>query len=819
MKRGSSARARVQGWFDTQGWTPFEFQARCWTAYGRGESGLILASTGIGKTYAAWFGPLIAWMKESSNSDVAPPLKVLWITPLRALATDIADTLRRPVEDMGLPWTIELRTGDTPASIKRRQRNHLPSCLVTTPESLSLMLSYPDARSRFDKLSAVIVDEWHELLGSKRGVLTELALSRLRSWTPSLRIWGLSATMGSLEIAMQALLGPLHSGGKLVHGPAVAPIHIRSVIPDNMERFPWTGHLGLRLLPEVVETIDKAGSTLVFTNTRSQTEAWHRAILEARPDWAGILALHHGSLDRRIRRNVEEMLREGRLKGVVCTSSLDLGVDFSPVDHVIQIGSPKGIARLLQRAGRSGHRPGRTSRITCVPTHAFELLEVAAARHAISKGIIEPRHPVSEPLDVLAQHMVSVALGGGFKAQPLYDEVRNTLAFHKLSRRKFDWVRRFVSTGGPSLGAYPHYHRLVRRRHRYIVENPTIARRHRMSIGTITGDAAITVRYTGGKRLGTIEERFVSGLKPGDVFLFAGRALEYRRIRDMTVWVRRSKQAHGRTPRWLGGRMPLSTQLAGAMRTLLDQARGNSDVSPEIDALEPILSLQAKWSKVPASEELLVEKVSTREGYHLFIYPFEGLLVNEGLAALLSYRLTIQQPLTVSIAANDYGFELLSDQPIPIQSATELNQLLSESKLAQDILASLNASEMARRQFRAIARIAGLVFQGFPGGRTKSSRQLQVSSSLLYNVFQRYDPQNLLLRQAADEVLDRQLDYRRLKNSLKHISKCRCTIIETDHPTPLAFPILVNRLRLKLSSERLAKRIQRLQVQLEKAAN
>ena len=779
---------------------------------------MIHAATGIGKTYAVWFGPLMAWMDQNRTHLDQPSLQVLWLTPLRALAADTLDALYLPVKQLALPWTVELRTGDTPASIKRRQKSRLPSALVTTPESLSLMLSYSEARNLFNSVAAVVVDEWHELLGSKRGVLTQLALARLRRWSPELRIWGLSATLGNTGVAMQALLGDRADNGILVEGFKPHTIELKAIIPDRMDRFPWAGHLGLKLLSQVIDEIEQAESVLVFTNTRSQTEIWYHAILDNRPDWAGIIALHHGSLDKTTRRLVETMLGEGRLKCVVCTSSLDLGVDFSPVDRVIQIGSPKGIARLMQRAGRSGHKPERTSRITCVPTHAFELIEIAAARQSMDAGSIEPRHPVMQPLDVLAQHMVSVALGGGFAATELFDEVKQTYAYRDLSRRKFDWTLRFVRSGGPSLQAYPEYARVVLRKKRYTVENRTIARRHRMSIGTITSDAAITVKSLNGRRLGTVEERFISRLKPGDVFLFAGQALEYVRIRDMSVWVRKAKRTKGPVPQWLGGRMPLSTELSGSVRQLLAHAGEGELVSPEMKALKPVLDLQARWSKVPGAKEVLVETLRTREGHHLFVYPFEGLLVNEGLAALVGYRLSKRQPITFSIAVNDYGFELLSDNPIP-REKSELKGLFSSNRLLTDILESLNASEMARRQFREITRITGLVFQGYPGGRQKSSHQLQASSSLLYSVFERHDPENMLLKQAAEEVLQQQLEFQRLKTSLQRISAGRLRVVKTDQPSPLAFPILVNRLRLKMSSEKLVDRIKRLQVRLEKAAD
>ena len=809
--------ARILSWFQSNGWQPFAFQKRCWAAHAQGKSGLVYAPTGIGKTYAAWLGPVMAWMGRRQSSQDPPPIQVLWLTPLRALAADTCDALRLPLRHLDLPWTVELRTGDSPASLKRRHKTRLPSTLVTTPESLSLMLSYPESQSLFKSLSTVVVDEWHELIGSKRGVQTQLALARLRRWNPALQTWGLSATIGNTDVAQRALLAVSEKDAVLIKGRTPRQLDIQTIIPRQMGRFPWAGHLGLNLLPQVVAVIEGAESTLVFTNTRSQTETWYQAILDRRPDWAGIMALHHGSLDKGTRRTVEAMLREGRLKCVVCTSSLDLGVDFSPVDQVVQIGSPKGIARLVQRAGRSGHQPGRTSRITCVPTHAFELVEIAAARRAIANGLLEPRLPIMQPLDVLSQHMVSVALGGGFKAQDLFDEVRSTFAYHHLSRRQFDWVRRFVTNGGSTLGAYPEYCRVVRRRHGYRVENPTIARRHRMSIGTITSDAAIGVKYMNGRRLGTVEERFISRLQRGDRFQFAGRTLEYLRIKDMTVWVRKAKGAPGRAPQWLGGRMPLSSELAGAVRFMLDRAAGGRYDHLEMAALKPILALQSRWSVVPGKKDILVETWRSKEGWHLFVYPFEGLLVNEGLATLVGYRLTQRSPATFSITANDYGFELLSDGPLTLPKNT-LKRVFSPVRLMSDILASLNASEMARRQFREIARVAGLVFQGYPGGRQKSSLQLQASSSLLYNVFRRYDPQNLLLKQATEEILDRQLEYHRLKGALERLSTGNLRLLTTDHPTPLAFPILASRLRATLSSEKLADRIQRLQIRLEKAA-
>ena len=517
------------------------------------------------------------------------------------------------------------------------------------------------------------------------------------------------------------------------------------------------------------------------------------------------------------RQIVENDLREGKLKCVVCTSSLDLGVDFSPVDRVMQIGSPKGVARLMQRAGRSGHRPGQISHLIYVPTNALELIEVAAARKAIAGRIIEPRQPVHSPLGVLAQHMVTVAMGESFSANALFEEVKTTYAYRDLTRQEFQWALDFVTDGGPTLTAYPEYSRLIRNNRKYTVASETIARRHRMNIGTITSDASLMVKHLHGRKLGTIEESFISRLKKGDHFVFAGHVLEYARIKDMTVYVRKAKNRKGSVPQWLGGRMPLSTQLSAAVRQQLAIVQSGKYDSPEVAAVRPILELQAEWSAVPKETELLIERTHTREGEHLFIYPFEGRLVHEGLAALFAFRIARKKKMTLSISVNDYGIELLSDQKLPFEDGVS-NGLLSTAGLDHDILNSLNSSEMAKRQFREIARVAGLVFQGFPG-RPKTGGQLQASSGLIFNVFKRYDPDNLLLKQAVTEVLERQLESHRLTQTLKRLSSCDIRFVDTAYPTPLAFPLMVNRLRAKISSEKLVDRIQKMQIALEKAAD
>jgi ATP-dependent Lhr-like helicase len=804
----------VEEWFESRGWQPFPFQREAWNAYRAGESGLIHASTGTGKTYAAFFGAVLEGLEEAGTGP-APPVRVLWVTPLRALSSDTAVSLEQPLAPLGLDWDVGIRCGDTTSAVRARQKKRLPSVFVTTPESLSLLLTYPDAREKFASLRCVVVDEWHELLDSKRGALTELALARLRSFRPDLRVWGLSATLGNLETALAALVGVGRSG-RIIRGHIPKAIVIDSVQPPVIDRFPWAGHLGLSLLPQVIEAIAEGRSCLAFTNTRSQTEIWYQAILEARPDWAGQIALHHGSLDRKVRDWVEEQLRCGSLRCVVCTSSLDLGVDFSPVDRVIQIGSPKGVARLLQRAGRSGHQPGATSRVTCIPTNALELVEVAAARTAAAAGAVEAREPFAEPLDVLAQHAVSSALAGRFRRDELLNEVRTTYSFRNLTPEVWDWVLDFVTRGGESLRAYPEYRRVVLENGLYTVPDPKVARRHRMSIGTIVSDATVQVRFLRGGRLGTVEESFAARLKPGDRFNFAGRVLEFIRIHDMTVWVRRSSRPANTTPRWMGGRMPLSTELASAVRQKLDLARRGLYTDVEMSAIRPILEVQASWSRIPASHELLVEDLRTRDGHHLFIYPFEGRLAHEGLAALAAYRLSRLRPQTFTLSVTDYGFELLSPDPIELDTAG-LRALFRTDCLAEDMLDSLNAAELPKRQFREIARIAGLVSTGLPhAGR--SAKQLQASSSLFYAVFQEYDPRNLLLHQARREVLERQFEFHRLKRALERMSVSDIVRVEASRPTPLGFALMVQRMRESISSEKLADRVRRMAQKLEREA-
>lgn len=816
----------LEAWFHARGWSPFAFQREAWAAIAEGRSGLVHATTGSGKTYAVWLGLLNRALKEdrrpgarpSRGRALHPPHRILWITPMRALAADTGRALERPLADLGLDWSLSVRTGDTSAAERARQAKRLPTTLITTPESLSLLLTRPDAREVFASLQAVIVDEWHELMGNKRGTQTMLALARLARWNPALIVWGLSATLGNLEEALAALTGDAVHDALRIEGLEPKTLEIDTLIPDSIERFPWGGHLGTKLVGRVAEEIDRYGTTLVFTNTRSQAEIWYQSLLDQRPDWAGVIALHHGSIDKAQRDWVELGLKEGRLKAVVSTSSLDLGVDFLPVERVLQIGSAKGVARLLQRAGRSGHAPGRTSRVTLVPTNALELIEAPAARQAALARHVEARTPPAKPLDVLVQHMVTVGLGGGFRADDLFAEVKTAYPYRSLTREEFDWCLDFVERGGATLAVYPEYHRVERDADGvYRVPRADIAKRHRMQVGTITSDAMMNVAWMTGGRLGTIEEGFIARMKPGDCFTFAGRILELVRVREMTAYVRRAARNSGLVPQWQGSRMALTSELADASLAMLERAHGGDFGEPELAAIRPLLTLQDQWSTLPRTGLLVCEAVRSREGHHFFCYPFAGRMVHIGLGSLLAYRAARDRPGTFSLSMNDYGFELMSLEAFPWRMLIEAEGLFSTERLLEDTLASLNASQLAERKFREIARVAGLVFQGYPGAH-KSARQLQASSSLFYEVFRKHDRGNLLLSQAETEALEQELEIERLRRTLDRMNAWQLAFHEPPRFTPFSFALMVERLRDRITTDKLADRVQKLIAELEKAA-
>ncbi|NHZ97326.1 ligase-associated DNA damage response DEXH box helicase [Massilia sp. CCM 8734] len=822
MSKSQMAQA-IDDWFAARKWKVFPFQRAVWRAALAGESGLLHANTGAGKTYAVWLAALLRGALAGKRR--ASGLRVLWITPMRALAADTQRALEESGAVLAPGWTVGARTGDTGSAERARQSRAMPSALITTPESLSLLLSHAAAQTQFASLDMIIIDEWHELMGSKRGVQVQLALARLRHWKAQLVVWGLSATMGNLVEAQEALLG--EGKGTLVEGDLKKEIRVDTLIPANVSRFPWGGHLGIAMLQPVIQEIEDYNATLVFTNTRSQSELWYQNILEARPDWAGVIALHHGSLAREVREWVENGLKKGELKAVICTASLDLGVDFLPVERVLQIGSAKGIARLLQRAGRSGHAPGRVSRVTLVPTNSMELLEAAGAKQAVAARRIEGRLVPNKPFDVLVQHLVTVALGGGFRSGQLYEEVRSAWSYRALTPEEWQWALDFVARGGQSLTAYPEYQRVIADEEGvYRVPSVALGRRHRMGIGTIVSDSTMQVKYMSGGRIGSVEESFISRLKAGDHFLFGGRILEFIRVHEMTAFVKRATGARGAVTRWQGAKMPMSSELAHAALDELRHAARGEYRGPEMEAIRPLLEIQQRWSALPTIDTLVVEAMTSREGYHLFMYPFAGRSVHMGLASLFAYRIARVQPITFSIAINDYGFELLSAEPVDwarafLAASSDVTgidvPLFSTEPLLEDVLASLNATQLSQQRFREVARIAGLVFQGYPG-QPKSTRQIQASSSLFFEVFRKHDAANLLLTQAQREVMEQELELTRLRETLVELHARGVAYHEVKRATPFGFALMVERFREKLSTEKLSDRVARMLRELEKAA-
>jgi len=506
-------------------------------------------------------------------------------------------------------------------------------------------------------------------------------------------------------------------------------------------------------------------------------------------------------------------LHAGKLKAVVCTSSLDLGVDFRPVETIIQVGSPKGVARFLQRAGRSGHQPGAVSRIYFLPTNSLDLIEAAALREGIQQRIVEDRIPYIRSFDVLIQYLVTLAVSDGFKPDEILKEVKSTFSFSSISIAEWHWILNFITTGGAALTAYDEHRKVVVEDGLYKVTNRRIALRHRLSVGTIVGDTSLFVKYVTGKYLGTIEENFISRLNTGDVFWFAGKNLELVRVKEMEVHVRKSNRKSGSVPSWQGGRMPLSSQMSEMIRFKIDQAAQRQENDAEMLFLRPLMDLQETLSHLPKKNEFLIEYMRSSEGYHVMMYPFEGRFVHEGMAALMAYRIAQITPITFSIAMNDYGFELLSDQEIPIYEAIETN-ILGADNLLKDIQASINSTEMARRKFRDIAAIAGLVFKGYPGQPVKD-KHLQSSSQLFFDVFHEYDSHNLLLLQAFEEVMEFQLEEVRMRKALERIARQKIIIKEPARPTPFAFPIIVDRNREKLTSEKLEDRIKKMLLQFD----
>jgi ATP-dependent helicase Lhr and Lhr-like helicase len=822
----------VLSWFQSKGLHPFDFQEETWAHILQSHSGIVNAPTGCGKTFSVFLGAIIDFINENPGNYKTKSrshLRLLWISPLRALAKDIGRAMREVIVELDMQWQIGIRNGDTEINERQKQKRQMPEVLIITPESLHLLLAqknYPDV---FKCLRILAVDEWHELLGSKRGVQVELAISRIAHLrvteeTNNFSVWGISATIGNLEQAQEVLISPMQNKIKappvIVKAKLDKRIEIESVIPDEIEKYPWAGHLGIKLADKVIPIIDKSRTTLIFINTRGMSERWYQEILTVAPDLAGAVALHHGSIDKELRLWVEDALHAGTLKAVVCTTSLDLGVDFRPVETVVQVGSPKGVARFLQRAGRSGHAPGEMSKIYFLPTHSLELVEAAALKSAMKLNFIESRQPMLLCFDVLIQYLGTLAIGEGFYPDTIFKEISSTYCYREIKIEEWQWVLHFITEGGEALQQYDEFRKVEIINGLYKITGRRIAMRHRLHIGTIVSDSMMKVKFMSGGYVGVIEEYFISRLNPGDVFTLAGRNLEFVMIREMTAIVKKSSATKSIVPSWNGGRVPLSANLGLMLRKkfnevhllLGDDKKKAENIDIELRALKPLFELQNILSHVPRENELLIEQIETKDGFHLFVYPFEGRLVHEAMAALLAFRISRILPISFSFAMNDYGFELLSDQPIPVDDSN-VYELFSNEGLTADIQRSVNSAEMARRKFRDIAVIGGLIFQGYPG-EYKKARHLQSSAGLLFNVFAEYDPNNLLLRQAYHEVMEQQMEEARLRGMLERIAKSKIVLCFPERLTPFCFPIKVDSMREDLSSEKLEDRVKKMQQQL-----
>ena len=827
----SKGYQHIRAWFEKQSMYPFSFQEETWQHILNNESGIVNAPTGCGKTFSVFIGSLIKFINqhpEQYQTKKNNGLQLLWITPLRALAKDIGRAMEEVITALNMQWKIGIRNGDTTTNERAKQKRQMPEVLIITPESLHLLLAQKGYAELFQTLKIIAVDEWHELMGSKRGVQVELALNRIvnsqlsmANTTPT--IWGISATIGNLEEAKEVLLATLKRPGVIVKAELKKQIIVESILPDEIEKYPWAGHLGIKLIDKITPIIHQSKTTLIFINTRGMSERWYQELLTHAPDLAGAIALHHGSIEQELRFWVEEALHSAKLKAVVCTASLDLGVDFRPVETVIQVGSPKGVSRFLQRAGRSGHSPDAVSKIYFLPTHSLELVEATALKSAIDENLIESKEPMLLCFDVLTQYLNTLAVSDGFAPDDIFKEIKQTYCFAEMTEDEWDEVMQFIVEGGKALQQYDDYKKMEFIGGKYKITSRRLAMRHRMNIGTIVSDLMLKVKMVSGGYIGMIEEYFITRLQEGDSFIIAGRNVELVQIKDMTVLVRKSNSKKTIVPSWNGGRMSLTANLGRKLRETFNEVSALSisglskwpEASPELQHLKSLFDLQKQLSHIPKADELLIEQHESDDGYHLLVYPFEGRNVHEAMSAILAYRIGKLFPLTFSIAMNDYGFELLSDQPIPVDD-TNIEDFFSLEHLTADIQRSVNATEMARRKFRDIAVIGGLIVQTAPGEQ-KKARHLQASASLLFNVFAEYDSKNVLLKQSYQEVFTQQMEEVRLRDAFTRINQSRIILKFPERFTPLSFPIIADGLnRNNLSTEKMEDRIKRMQLQLNK---
>jgi ATP-dependent Lhr-like helicase len=807
---------RFQAWFAARGWSPREHQLALLEKAREDRSALLIAPTGAGKTLAGFLPTLV----ELSVAPTSPAksvvstgrgvqrtggLHTLYISPLKALAVDIARNLERPVAEMGLPVKIETRTGDTPVSRRQRQRRYPPDILLTTPEQVALLLSSDDAPFLFSSLKRIVLDELHALVTSKRGDLLSLGLARLWQLAPQMRAIGLSATVAEPDQLARFLVpqpGGKEAAADIVVAGGAAPPLVEML--DTSERLPWAGHSARHALAEVYELIRQNKTTLVFVNTRSQAEMLFQELWRMNDDGLAI-ALHHGSLDVAQRRKVEEAMSAGRLRGVVCTSSLDLGIDWGDVDLVVNIGAPKGSSRLMQRIGRANHRLDEASRAVLVPANRFEVLECRAAIDAIAENVQDTPPLRTGGLDVLAQHVLGRACGEPFFSDDLYDEVLTAAPYSNLARRDFDDVVDFVATGGYALKTYERFARIKQDKEgRWRVANPRVRQSYRLNVGTIVEEPMLKVRLVrsrstgvgstgviarGGRVLGEIEEYFIEGLTPGDTFVFGGEVVRYEALAEDQAYVSRANDKDPKVPSYMGGKFPLSTYLAERVRRLLDDRRAWNGLPEQV---RDWLSLQKDVSRVPGVRELLVETFPRGNKHYLICYPFEGRLAHQTLGMLLTRRLERGRARPLGFVANEYAVAIwgLGDASFMIRNGElNLDALFNPDMLGDDLEAWLAESALMKRTFRNCALISGLIARRFTD-EDKSRRQVLFSTDLVYDVLRKHQADHVLLRAARADAATGLLDLRRLGGMLARIQG-RITHRELDHVSPLAVPVML----------------------------
>lgn len=807
---------RFQKWFGARGWSPREHQLALLAKAREDRSALLIAPTGAGKTLAGFLPSLVELAlpraKESksvvstgSSVKRTGGLHTLYISPLKALAVDIARNLETPIAEMGLPIKVETRTGDTPVSRRQRQRRYPPDILLTTPEQLALLLSSDDAPFLFGSLKRIVLDELHALVTSKRGDLLSLGLARLWRLAPGMRAIGLSATVAEPESLARFLMPQPPSrevsADIVVAGGAAAPI---VEMLDTKERLPWAGHTARHALGEMYDLIRRNKTTLIFVNTRSQAEMLFQDFWRMNDDGLAI-ALHHGSLDVAQRRKVEDAMAAGKLRGVVCTSSLDLGIDWGDIDLVINVGAPKGASRLMQRIGRANHRLDEPSRAVLVPANRFEVLECSVAIDAVAENAQDTPPLRTGSLDVLAQHVLGCACGEPFLSDELYEEVLTSAPYATLTRTDFDDIVEFVATGGYALKSYERFARIKQdKQGRWRVANPKVRQSYRLNVGTIVEEAMLKVKLVrsrgsgsgfsgaigrGGRMLGEIEEYFIEGLVVGDTFVFGGEVVRYEALVEDQVYVSRANDRDAKVPAYMGGKFPLSTYLAERVRKLLDDRRQWNALPEQV---RDWLSLQRNFSRVPAVRELLIETFP-RAGKHYFVcYPFEGRLAHQTLGMLLTRRLERARARPLGFVANEYALAIWAVGDISQlirMGRLDLNALFDPDMLGDDLEAWLAESALMKRTFRNCALISGLIPRRFTG-EEKSRRQVLFSTDLVYDVLRKHQADHVLLRAARADAASGLLDLRRLGDMLARIQG-RITHRELDHVSPLAVPVML----------------------------